>query len=149
MELLKNKHTYIKFIFSLLTFLSIFAFTNNHNKDAFSIEVGLSFGKGINCTGRGLCTFTNAERSSSTEYDALGFYIVDETGKATLKIDKNSISYAKAVEQFPDGKFEISENLIMKNNSLQKSPKGQIPVLKKGNYIVIENKDFMIIDFDK
>ena len=143
------KYTIIKVTFCIASIFSVFAFTNSPNENQFRIKVGFDFGRGSNCTGRGLCAFTNTERSSNDTFDALGYYVVDEDGKTSLKIDKNTISYSKAQEQFTGEDFEVSNTLSMKNSSQLKLPNGVLPIIEKGTYSVREDNNFMLLSFNK
>jgi len=125
-----SKFANIKLAICLFAISGILAFTNNYNKDdAFSIAVGVDFGRGITCTGKGLCNFASTEKNASSGFDALGYYIVDKTGNAKLKVDKKSISYAKAIEQFYGEKIEIHHDIIMQNIGNRKSSKRKTPIL--------------------
>lgn len=135
---------------SLFLFLMgiIYSFSIPEDKTTYKQDVGVAFGQRIGCIGTGLCLIVPQERFAGATYDALAEVEVDNNGKTTLKVKKNSISMAKAEEQFKDDWFEMTKDIsipITSNSTTQK--KGYSATIKKGKFPIIENSEYYIISF--
>lgn len=142
-------------VFSFLLLLmmgTIFAFDYTKPKRVASQDVGIIFGNNRRlCLGVGVCTLMPPDRLRTNSYDALGVLRVGSDGSTTLEIKKNSISVAKAQEQFGDAKFNIEKDIEFSSATAEENT-GRRGVemkttIKKGSFAVEEDEESYIIAF--
>ena len=137
-------------IFLFMLIGTVYSFTTlSFDETTTRSEVGIMFGSSPNCMGAGLCVATPPERFAGASYDAMGEVLVDTGGKVSLRIDKKTISVAKAEEQFGGGaSFEIKKDLELMPSMDKRAAKGGTPPqIKKGSFPVTEDADFYTISF--
>jgi hypothetical protein len=148
MKKLTIKKTIFLPVFLFLLIGTIYAFSVPNSEPA-NEQVGLQFGKQINCIGQGLCLMVPPDEFEGGSFDAMGEIIVGMNGKMSLKIDKNSISVAKAEEQFGNLVFEIKENIeIMPTATTNSAQRGNSTLtIQKGLFPVVEDEESYTISF--
>lgn len=137
-------------LFFLFAIGTIYAFRFPEKDVLVSREVAVIYGntKGL-CVGSGICQIIKPERFPNNSFDAMGEFVIDRNENVSLRIKKNSISVAKAEEQFGNGSFEIDREIELApilGRDLQKRG-GENKKIKKGKFSVKEDKDYYIISF--
>jgi|TARA_B110000967_G_C18586527_1_gene412286 hypothetical protein len=134
----------------LLLFMigTIYAFSVPRSDEIVTQEVGVTFGNNSFCEGIGPCMLIPPDRFPGNNYDAIGEIIIGTDGKITLKIKKNSISVAKAEEQFKDDFFEVSKEVeLLPSLSSESQRRVGESIIKKGKFPVVSDNDFYTISF--
>ena len=146
-----KKYTIKKIIFlPLFLFLligTIYAFSTPNSR-GINRSVGVQFGTKMGCLGTGLCILVPPNEFNGGTFDAMGQIVVSRGGKTILKIDKNSISVAKAEEQFGNSLFEIKEDFELMPISSNTAQRGNRSVkIKKGFFPISEDEKNFTISF--
>jgi len=134
--------------FLFLTIGTICAFSIPKPLAAIHQTVGINNGNDMWCAGNGICNVTLPENFNGNSFDAIGEFIIETDGSVTLKIKKESISVAKAEQQFGSKMFELNKDLELtpKLNEAVQSRGGRSKITK-GSFPILEDKDHYIISF--
>lgn len=115
----------------------------------YSGETEIKFGRGPDCTQRGLCEASTGSEGGQmmAGSDASGKFFLDAGGAWGLEIAKASISAAVAQEQFKGGVFEMADDFTPSLEMAQALGASTPAILSKGVYTVEETELHYVIRF--
>lgn len=137
--------------FSLLL-LTIFAFvsTNDSSPTATTaVSVDVQFGRGPNCTSRGVCSVDEPGDSfGGSGGDISNAQIhINASGQTVITILKVDISPSTIAAQFVNGYFEQQEDVTFPNYFAGSSESNEDLEIKTGSYQVVDLGDRYSISF--